>query len=95
MLIEVDGVEPHDEDAWLGKRLQVGGAVLRFDGHVSRCLVTSRDPESGKVTVPTLDLLRAYRTGVESTEPLPFGIYGRVLRPGTVRVGDMLEPADE
>lgn len=92
MLIEVDGVEPHAEDAWLGRRLQVGDAVLRFDGHVGRCLVTSRDPETGEVTLPTLDLLRAYRTGLESTEPLPFGIYGRVLRPGTVSVGDRLEP---
>lgn len=92
MLIEVDGVEPHAEDRWIGRRLQVGGAVLRFDGHVGRCLVTSRDPESGEVTLPTLDLLRSYRTGLDSTEPLPFGIYGRVLRPGTVRVGDTVEP---
>lgn len=95
MLMEVDGVAPHAEDGWLGRRIRVGGAVLRFDGHVGRCLVTSRDPETGEVTVPTLDLLRAYRTGLDSTEPLPFGIYGRVLRPGTVRVGDTLEPADD
>lgn len=95
MLIEVDGVAPHAEDAWLGRRLQVGSAILRFDGNVGRCLVTSRDPETGEVTVPTLDLLRAYRTGLETTEPLPFGIYGRVLRPGTVSVGDTVEPAAE
>jgi uncharacterized protein YcbX len=92
MLIEVDGVEPHAEDRWLGQRLQVGGAVLRFDGNVGRCLVTSRDPETGEVTLPTLDLLRAYRRGIDSTEPLPFGIYGRVLRPGTVTVGDTVAP---
>lgn len=95
MLIEIDGVEPHAEDGWLGRRLQVGGAVLRFDGHVGRCMVTSRDPETGDVTLPTLDLLRSYRSAVESTEPLPFGIYGRVLRPGTVRVGDAVTPAAE
>ncbi len=94
MMIEVDGVEPHAEDRWLGQKLQVGGAVLRFDGHVGRCLVTSRDPETGEVTLPTLDLLRAYRSEVESTEPLPFGIYGRVLRPGTVRVGDTVTPLE-
>ncbi len=93
MLIEVDGVDAHAEDRWLGQRLQVGGAVLRFDGHVGRCLVTTRDPETGVVTLPTLDLLRGYRRDLESTEPLPFGIYGRVLRPGTVRVGDTVEPA--
>ena len=95
MMIEVDGVAPHAEDEWLGRRLQVGTAVLRFDGNVGRCLVTTRDPETGEATVPTLDLLRAYRTEIETTEPLPFGIYGRVLRPGTLRVGDTLEPAAE
>lgn len=91
MLIEVDGVEPHGEDAWLGQELTIGGAVLRFDGHVGRCLVTGRDPDTGEPTLPTLDLLREYRGSEESTEPLPFGIYGRVLRPGTVRVGDSVE----
>jgi hypothetical protein len=93
MLIEVDGVEPHAEDGWLGRRLQVGTAVLRFDGNVGRCLVTGRDPETGETTMPTLDLLRAYRREIGSTEPLPFGVYGRVLRPGAVRVGDTVEPA--
>ena len=92
MLIEVAGVAPHGEDGWLGQRLQVGGAVLRFDGHVGRCLITGRDPDTGEVTLPTLDLLRAYRGGLKSTEPLPFGIYGRVLAPGTVRVGDAVTP---
>lgn len=95
MTIEIDGAEPHAEDSWLGQRLLVGDAVLRFDGHVGRCLVTSRDPESGEVTLPTLDLLRTYRTEVPTTEPLPFGVYGRVLRPGTVRVGDRVAPADQ
>ena len=95
MLIEVDGVAPHAEDLWLGQRLQVGTAILRFEGHVGRCLVTSRDPETGEVTMPTLDMLRAYRREVDATEPLPFGIYGRVLRPGTVRIGDAIEPAAE
>jgi uncharacterized protein YcbX len=92
MLIEVDGVAAHAEDGWLGQRLQVGSAVLRFDGHVGRCLVTSRDPQTGEVTLPTLDLLRAYRSGLESTEPLPFGVYGRVLKPGVVSVGDSVTP---
>jgi uncharacterized protein YcbX len=95
MMIEVDGVAPHAEDGWLGQRLQVGGAVLRFDGNVGRCLVTGRDPETGEVDAPTLDLLRGYRRELETTEPLPFGVYGRVLRSGTVTVGDTVEPAGD
>jgi hypothetical protein len=95
MMIEIDGVAPHAEDAWMGQRLQIGDAVLRFDGHVGRCLVTGRDPATGESDMPTLDLLRAYRTGLETSEPLPFGVYGRVLRPGTINLGDTLEPAGD
>ena len=60
-------------------------------GHVGRCLVTSRDPETGEVDLPTLDLLRDYRGELNSTEPLPFGIYGEVLQGGAVRLGDPVE----
>lgn len=88
MLIEVDGVPPHAEDAWVGRELAVGNAAVRLEGHVGRCMVTTRDPDTGAVTLPTLDLLRSYRAELGSTEPLPFGVYGRVLEGGRVRVGD-------
>ncbi len=80
MLIEVDGVDAHEEDSWVGRRVRVGETTLAMHGHVGRCLITSRDPESGDVDLPTLDILRDYRRDMESTEPLPFGIYGEVLR---------------
>jgi uncharacterized protein YcbX len=88
MLIEVDGIEAHEEDGWVGRTLTVGAARLRFNGHIGRCLITSRDPETGVVDLPTLDVLGAYRRDVPSTEPLPFGIYGQVLEAGAVSVGD-------
>jgi uncharacterized protein YcbX len=31
MLFEVDGVGPHEEDEWIGSRVEVGDAVLAFD----------------------------------------------------------------
>ena len=88
MLIEVDGVEAHAEDAWVGHAARIGTASVAFEGHVGRCLITSRDPDTGVVDLPTLDILRDYRGDLDTTEPLPFGIYGRVLEPGTIRVGD-------
>ena len=88
MLVEVDGVGPHEEDSWVGRVARVGEAAIRFRGHVGRCLVTSRDPESGELDLPTLDLLASYRGELDRTEPLPFGVYGEVLEPGTVKVGD-------
>lgn len=90
MLIEIDGVEAHAEDRWVGSRVAVGEAVLAIHGHVGRCLITSRDPDTGVLDLPTLDALGSYRRELETTEPLPFGIYGEVVQPGVVRVGDVV-----
>jgi uncharacterized protein len=95
MLIEIDGIEAHAEDRWVGRTARVGGATVRWLGHVGRCLTTSRDPETGAIDLPTLDMLRSYRGELNSTEPLPFGIYGEVLEAGQISVGDpvaVLEP---
>ncbi len=94
MTIEVDGVAAHAEDTWVGRTLRVGEAAMRVHGNVGRCLITSRDPESGEVTLPTLDLLGAYRRGLASTEPLPFGVHAEVVREGTIRVGDAVVVED-
>lgn len=95
MLVEIDGVSAHEEDGWVGRRVRIGAATVQFGGHVGRCLFTSRDPETGAVDLPTLDILRDYRSDVNSTEPLPFGIYGKVIREGTVRIGDAVAPSEE
>jgi uncharacterized protein YcbX len=96
MLVEIDGVGAHAEDRWVGNgsRVRIGEAVVSFTGHVGRCLITSRDPDTGVVDVPTLDLLGSYRGSLDSTEPLPFGVWGGVLEPGTVRLGDEVAPLD-
>ena len=94
MLIEVDGVEAHDEDGWVGRTLRIGETVLRGRGHVGRCVITNRDPDSGEITLQTLKILGTYRRDVETTEPVAFGIYGEVVQPGTIRVGDPVEVDD-
>jgi hypothetical protein len=91
MLFQVDGLEAHAEDAWVGRRVQIGDATVRFRGHVGRCMITSRDPDTGNVDLPTLELFGDYRGDLDTTEPLPFGIYGEVVAEGTVRVGDPVE----
>jgi uncharacterized protein YcbX len=88
MLIEIDGVEPYEEDSWVGRRLRIGPALVAMRGNVGRCLITSRDPDTAKTDLPTLDLLRCYRGDIEATEPLPLGIHGEVLEPGVVSLGD-------
>jgi uncharacterized protein YcbX len=89
MLLELEGVGPHCEDGWIGRRLQVGAAEIRVRGDVGRCVVTSQNPDTGVTDVDTLGALADYRrTGHD--EPLPFGVYGEVLAPGRVRVGDFV-----
>jgi uncharacterized protein YcbX len=90
MLIGIDGCGAHEEDEWLGRDVRVGEAVVRPLGQVGRCAVTTHDPDTGIRTVDTLRALRGYRP--EGTEPLPFGIYGSVVSPGRVRLGDAVEP---
>jgi uncharacterized protein YcbX len=92
MLIEVNGLEAHAEDSWVGQTVRAGQALIRFEGHVGRCAITTRNPTTGVVDVPTLKLLGRYRRDEETTEPVAFGIYGRVLEPGLVRVGDAVAP---
>jgi uncharacterized protein YcbX len=92
MLFGVDGVGPHEEDTWLGRRVRVGDAVVVPQGNVGRCLVTSRDPDTGEQTLATLDVLAAYRGEIETTEPLPFGVWAEVAEPGRVRLGDAVVP---
>ncbi|MGI8801635.1 MAG: MOSC domain-containing protein [Solirubrobacteraceae bacterium] len=88
MLVEVDGPAAHEEDGWVGRRLRVGSALVGVRGHVGRCLVTTRDPDTGEVDLPVLDLLRSYRADAPTTAPLAFGVYGEVLESGRVRRGD-------
>jgi uncharacterized protein YcbX len=89
MLVIVDGLdEPHEEDTWVGEQVRVGDAVVRMRGHVGRCNITHRHPETGTADLRTLDVLRAYRGDLDTTEPLAFGVYGEVLAPGPIAVGD-------
>jgi uncharacterized protein len=94
MLFEIDGVSPHKEDEWLGTQVQVGDATILLNGDVGRCLVTSQDPDTGVTTLDTLGTLAAYRREGRN-EPLPFGVYGSVVVPGRVRVGDAVQPLQD
>ncbi|HZQ81837.1 MAG TPA: MOSC domain-containing protein [Gaiellaceae bacterium] len=87
----IEGVEPHAEDAWRGRRVRIGEAVVIPQGNVGRCVITTQNPDTGRTDLDTLKALAAYRGEVEATEPLPFGVYAAVAEPGRVRVGDPVE----
>ena len=93
MLFHVDGLEPHGEDAWLRRRFRIGEALVRFRGIVGRCAITTQNPDTGIPDFNTLRFLNEYR-GLTAKRELPFGVYGEVLEPGRVRVGDTVEPLE-
>jgi len=91
MLFTLDDTEPNEEDAWLGRRVAVGDAIVSVRGLAGRCVVTSQHPDTGDKDLDTLRTLRGYRPEVEGEEPLPMGVWGSVDQPGRVRVGDTAE----
>ena len=93
MLIEFSSDEPHVEDGWDGRLLRVGESELEVGGPVQRCAGTTRNPDSGRVDLRTLQLIGDYRGRQESVFGLGFnfGVYARCRFPGTIRVGDPVE----
>jgi len=91
MLFEIEGVDAHEEDSWIGAEVRIGEATIVFNGDIGRCVITSRHPDTGVPDLPTLVTLAGYRREGRN-EPLPFGVYGAVLVPGRVRVGDIANP---
>ncbi len=87
----IEGLGAHEEDAWLGRRIAVGEAVVVPQGNVGRCVVTNQSPDTGRTDLDTLKALAAYRGRLETTEPLPFGVHAAVAAPGRVRVGDRVQ----
>jgi uncharacterized protein len=91
MLVTIAGGYPHQEDDWIGHSLRVGDATVHVPGPVPRCVVTNQDPDTGRKDAETLRAITAYRgTGQEGT--VDFGVYGTVVEPGRVRVGDEVSP---
>jgi uncharacterized protein YcbX len=97
MLIEFTGGDPHVEDSWDGKLLQIGAALLRGGGPVQRCAATTRNPDSGSVDLQTLRLIIGYRGRQDSAFGLGanFGVYADVVEPGIISVGDALRPCTD
>jgi uncharacterized protein YcbX len=97
MLFELDGCEPHEEDGWVKRGLRIGEAVVGIRGDVGRCAITTQNPETGTPDFDTLRTISTYRGFTENEEGkrhIPFGVYGEVLQPGRVMIGDAVEVVD-
>lgn len=92
MTFGVDGVPAYAEDGWIGRELRVGEAVVRVRGNVGRCAVTTHDPDTGRPSWDTLHALQHSRGRLPTSEPLPFGVWSEIVTPGTVTIGDRVDP---
>ena len=87
------GCEPHQEDSWLGRVIGIGPNVaVLVVARDPRCAITTHDPDSGETDADTLRHILSYRPG--SRVPY-FGVYGLVVAPGPVSVGDTVAAGPE
>jgi len=81
LLVATD--EPYAEERWLGQEVEAGGVRLRIGAPIPRCAVIDLDPATGERDGRLLKALATYRPLNRAGEPA-FGVYARVVRPGTV-----------
>ena len=96
MLIELAGGGAHEEDTWIGRRIELGETIMFVSKQVARCAITTQDPDSGARDLDTLRTIISYR-GLRDGENVDFGVYGEVERAGRIRLGDevrVLEAAE-
>jgi hypothetical protein len=84
LLVDLAEGDAFDELQWVGRNLRIGDAarvaIIKAD---QRCVIITLDPES---TEPSPGILRC----VVKNHQQCAGVYGTVLTPGEVRVGDPL-----
>src|SRR5262249_14498043 len=90
MSVEVAGTDAYAEDAWSGRDVRMGEAVVRVGGQVPRCVLMTRDPDTAQRDYDVLRAILAHRTPMTRGEP-PLGVYATVVEPGVIRPGDAVE----
>ncbi|HUR84174.1 MAG TPA: MOSC domain-containing protein [Solirubrobacteraceae bacterium] len=73
--------DPYAEEGWIGRRMQIGDAVLVFEEGCERCAIPTRDPRTQEKWPQLLRHLAAQRSTI-------FGLIARSLGPAVVRPGD-------
>jgi uncharacterized protein len=84
MTITMTGTSAWAEHGWGGQRVCIGEAVLRAIAPVPRCIVTTRNPESGATDARVLHALARLR----GKHDITLGIWCDIIRPGRIRLGD-------
>jgi uncharacterized protein YcbX len=72
------------EDAWIGRRLRVGAAVLEIAAACPRCVMTTR-------AFADLPQDRSIMRTLVKHHGQELGVYASIVEPGVVRTGDEIE----
>jgi uncharacterized protein YcbX len=91
MLVTIDGVEPYGEEAWIGRDVRIGQGVVRITQACPRCATTTRDPSTGLRDFDALGAIHDIR-GLSDRRTIDLGVYGRVVAPGSISIGDAVGP---
>jgi uncharacterized protein len=88
MTVMITGTDAWAEHAWSEQNVSIGEVLLRVIAPVPRCAVTTRNPESGATDMRVLHALARLR----GKNDITFGVWCDIIRPGHMRVGDLVMP---
>jgi uncharacterized protein len=88
MTITITGTDAWAEHGWGGQRVGIGETIVGAIDPVPRCVVTTRNPDSGTTDAKILHALARLR----GKDDITFGIWCNVIRPGRIHVGDPVTP---
>jgi len=88
MTITVAGADPWAEHSWSGQQVTIGDTTLRVLAPVPRCVVTTRNPESGATDARILHALARLR----GKNDITFGVWCEIIQPGHIQVGALVIP---
>lgn len=83
LLVDVPGAQ-FPEDGWVGRTLRIGGLRMRVDDRDRRCVIVTIDPR-------TLERNKAVLVAAARHRSNQVGVYGSVVEPGPVALGDPVE----
>jgi len=82
MNLLLEGAEPWAEEAWPGRRVKIGDAVLEVTEPTGRCKATHINPDSADADA---EILRALKRHFGNTR---MGVYAEVVEGGEIKPGD-------
>ena len=85
--ILMSGLPAWQEFDWIGRTVRIGEeAVVKVTKRIVRCAATEVDPTTG------MRDMKVVRTLDRAFDHSDCGIYAEIVRPGTIRPGDRIEP---